>query len=149
MMRLWSIHPRYLDRQGLTACWREALLAQKVLRGETRGYRNHPQLERFREQESPEIAISAFLTAIANEARERGYRFHRDKIGYCGRTCPRIPVTTGQLDREWARLRAKLCQRSPTVAERWADVARPEPHPLFDVVAGPVATWERSTASND
>jgi hypothetical protein len=46
-MRLWSVHPRYLDRQGLTAAWREALLAQKVLTGTTRGYRNHPQLVRF------------------------------------------------------------------------------------------------------
>jgi len=31
-MRLWTIHPKYLDRQGLLALWREALLAQKVLR---------------------------------------------------------------------------------------------------------------------
>jgi len=28
-MRLWSVHPRHLDRQGLTACWREALLAHR------------------------------------------------------------------------------------------------------------------------
>ena len=48
-MRLWSVHPLHLDRQGLTACWREALLAQAVLAGRTRGYRAHPQLERFRE----------------------------------------------------------------------------------------------------
>jgi hypothetical protein len=47
-MRIWSVHPRYLDRQGLTAGWREGLLAQKVLTGTTKGYRNHPQLRRFR-----------------------------------------------------------------------------------------------------
>lgn len=46
-VRLWSLHPRYLDTAGLTAGWREALLAQKVLTGVTRGYRHHPQLERF------------------------------------------------------------------------------------------------------
>ena len=43
-MRLWSIHPRYLDSMGLVALWREALLAQAVLRGETKGYKFHPQL---------------------------------------------------------------------------------------------------------
>ena len=47
-MRIWSLHPQYLDRQGLTAAWREGLLAQKVLTGTTKGYRNHPQLRRFR-----------------------------------------------------------------------------------------------------
>ena len=47
-MRLWSLDPAHLDRQGLVACWREALLAQAVLAGRTRGYRHHPQLERFR-----------------------------------------------------------------------------------------------------
>ena len=46
-MRLWSLHPKYLDARGLVALWREALLAQAVLRGETRGYRHHPQLARF------------------------------------------------------------------------------------------------------
>jgi hypothetical protein len=34
-MRLWSLHPKHLDRQGLLAVWREGLLAQEVLRGET------------------------------------------------------------------------------------------------------------------
>lgn len=46
-MRLWTLHPEYLDRQGLVALWREAPLAKAVLEGKTRGYRRHPQLERF------------------------------------------------------------------------------------------------------
>jgi hypothetical protein len=41
----------YLDGRGLVALWREALLAQAVLRGRTRGYR-HPQLARFRSREN-------------------------------------------------------------------------------------------------
>lgn len=37
-MRLWSIHPRYLDTKGLVALWRETLLlAQAVLFGNTKG----------------------------------------------------------------------------------------------------------------
>ena len=46
-MRLWSLHPKYLDIKGLVACWREGLLARKVLLDQTKGYKNHPQLIRF------------------------------------------------------------------------------------------------------
>src|SRR5277367_3724614 len=79
-MRLWTIHPQYLDPQGLVALWREALLARAVLRGQTRGYRHHPQLERFRAHASPRRAISAYLAAIHSEATERGYTFDKGKI---------------------------------------------------------------------
>ena len=65
-MRLWTLHPRYLDPQGLVALWREALLARAVLRGEIRGYRHHPQLDRFRAQAAPVSALNAYL------ARPRG-----------------------------------------------------------------------------
>ncbi len=34
-MRLWTLHPKYLDPRGLVALWREALFAQAVLRGWT------------------------------------------------------------------------------------------------------------------
>lgn len=56
-MRLWSVHPKYLDTRGLTACWREGLLARKVLLGQTKGYRNHPQLIRFRNTQNPVAAV--------------------------------------------------------------------------------------------
>src|SRR5262245_66557649 len=106
-MRLWSLHPRYLDAQGLVALWREALLARAVLRGKTRGYRHHPQLARFRAHVSPRLAISAYLAAIHAEAEARGYEFDRRKVGVV-RSVPVIPVTRGQLDHEWAHLRKKL-----------------------------------------
>jgi hypothetical protein len=139
-VRLWSVHPRYLDTPGLTAAWREGLLAQKVLAGQTRGYRQHPQLTRFRAAD--ESAIAAYLDGVWVEAAGRGYAFDRTKI--VGRFDPalRLEVTNGQLAHEWAHLRAKLAERSPTVLARWRDVPVPEPHPLFVVVAGPVAPWE-------
>ncbi|MFP3165813.1 MAG: pyrimidine dimer DNA glycosylase/endonuclease V, partial [Nitrososphaeria archaeon] len=34
-MRLWSLHPSFLDKQGILGVWREGLLAQKVLIGKT------------------------------------------------------------------------------------------------------------------
>lgn len=143
-MRLWSVHPGYLDRQALTACWREALLAQAVLAGRTRGYTRHPQLERFRDQADPLASIGVFLAGVVREADNRGYRFDRSRIDSGVSTVPLIAVTSGQLALEWAHLRAKLAARSPDVAAKWRDVVHPDPHPLFRSVPGPIAEWERA-----
>ncbi|WP_367846135.1 pyrimidine dimer DNA glycosylase/endonuclease V [Rhodanobacter geophilus] len=142
-MRLWSLHPRYLDAQGLVALWREALLAKAVLRGETRGYLHHPQLTRFREHARPRLAINSYLATIHDEATRRGYRFDRSKIGPV-REVPPITVTSGQLAREWHHLQRKLAVRSPDVLSRWIGVAAPDCHPLFRRKPGPVASWERA-----
>jgi hypothetical protein len=141
-MRLWTIHPRYLDPQGLVASWREALLAQKVLAGRTRGYRHHPQLIRFQERADPMGAISAFLTGLVAEANARGYRFDRSKI-LVRPTRGRIVETKGQLLYEWRHLRRKLKARSPEVLRKWRGVASPEAHPLFRISAGKVRSWEK------
>ena len=143
VVRLWSVHPRYFDRQALAACWREGLLAQSVLLNPGRGYSNHPQLERFRDQVSPVDAISAFLEGIADEADDRGYNFARGKIASSGTEVALISVTRGQLQYEWSHLRAKLRRRSPDVAELCADVRMPELHPVFTLVDGRIASWER------
>ncbi|KQV06609.1 pyrimidine dimer DNA glycosylase/endonuclease V [Leifsonia sp. Root112D2] len=142
-MRLWSLHPRYFDRQALTACWREALLAQAVILGRTRGYTAHPQLRRFSEQEHPERAAAAYLAGIVDEADARGYHFDREKMVASTVGVALIAVTDGQVAYEWSHLRAKLERRSPEVALRWREIRQPEAHPLFSVVPGPVADWER------
>ena len=79
-MRLWSLHPRYLDTKGLLAVWREGLLAQKVLKGQTKGYTHHPQLKRFKECKAPLRAIASYLHVICDEADTRGYAFQRNKL---------------------------------------------------------------------
>ena len=139
-MRLWSLHPRFLDAKGLVAVWREGLLAKAVLRGATRGYRSHPQLERFRAQPRPLASINAYLRSIWIEARSRGYRFDATQVGRASEG--RLPVSRGQLAFEWEHLLAKLCQRAPS---RFATLKgeRPAPHPHFRLVRGGVATWER------
>ncbi|APX31706.1 pyrimidine dimer DNA glycosylase [Brachybacterium sp. P6-10-X1] len=145
-MRLWSLHPRHLDRQGLTGCWRESLLAQAVLAGRTRGYRSHPQLERFRAQGDPLATVGAYLDVLAEEATARGYRFDRTRIDAApadGAEPARIPVTGGQLALEWGHLLTKLEHRSPDRWQREHLVAGPEPHPLFTVVPGDIEPWER------
>ncbi|BDH56064.1 pyrimidine dimer DNA glycosylase/endonuclease V [Tsukamurella sp. PLM1] len=143
-MRIWSVHPRYLDRQALVACWRETLLAQAVLAGRTKGYTRHPQLERFRGAPDPLGAVSAYLVALADEADARGYRFDRTRIDEPTLTVAPIDVTDGQLNLEWVHLRAKLEARSPDVARRWRTVETPDPHPSFRGVPGPVEPWERT-----
>ena len=142
-MRIWSLHPSLLDRRALVACWRETLLAQKVLRGLTRGYTNHPQLIRFRAHPQPLEAVAAYLSGLADEADARGYSFNRALIGAGGdeagkdstnknsagkngtdKNCTgkaenpyasvaRIPVPLGQLEYELAFLQHKVAGRDP------------------------------------
>jgi hypothetical protein len=144
MVRLWSIHPQYLDPVGLVALWRESLLAQAVLRGLTRGYTRHPQLIRFREQTEPEAAIAAYLRSVADEA-ERGYSFDRAKIASAA-SAESIEVADGQLRFEWQHLRAKLRARNPGWHQSIASVKKPLPHPVFAIVRGSIADWERANA---
>ena len=141
-MRLWSIHPKYLDSQGIVALWRETLLAQAVLRNETKGYRNHPQLERFKNCPAPLSAISNYLKCIHMESDARGYSFNKSKIKPARSTII-LSVTSGQIDYEWLHLMSKLKQRSPTVYKKWHTCTTVEPHPLFKVCAGEIEQWER------
>lgn len=140
-MRLWTLHPRYLDSKGLVALWREALLAQAVLSGQTRGYVNHPQLVRFRDTPSPVESIAFYLRVVHGEATRRGFRFDATKIA-APECADLILVTSGQLDYEWAHLKEKLRARSPSWLTGIQSVSRPDPHPLFRIVPGAVEEWE-------
>ena len=157
-MRLWSLHPSLLDRQGLVACWREALLAQAVLLGRTRGYTKHPQLERFRAHGNPTDAIGVYLAGLYDESLQRGYQFNPERISLVAEGADvakvtgytaKIAVTFGQLGFEWSHLRAKLYERSPDFLHNHAATLEAPGqllpvHPLFTPVAGKIATWERA-----
>lgn len=140
-MRLWTLHPGYLDPQGLVALWREALLAQRVLLGATRGYRHHPQLERFRQARDPVASIASFLLAVAAEADERGYRFDRSLV-VAEPATEQLEATTGQLSFEAQHLGSKLARRNPALLSRLPQAGTPKAHPLFRIVPGPPAPWE-------
>ena len=144
-MRLWTVHPKYLDPVGLVALWREALLARAVLRGGTRGYRHHPQLTRFREQARPVELLNCYLAAVYAEACHRGYTFDRRKLGRAGKDL-RISETTGQLAAEWVHLLGKLRQRAPERYHGLVGIRHPAAHPLFRIVRGRVRAWERSAS---
>jgi hypothetical protein len=145
-MRLWSLHPKYLDSKGLVALWREALLARAVLGDMTKGYTRHPQLERFRAAPRPLPAIECYLAAVYAEAVRRGYRFDTSKVRTDVR-CGKLPVTRGQLEFEKAHLARKLARRAPDACKALRGVTRPVAHPLFRMVPGPVEEWERGAGS--
>jgi len=141
-MRLWSLHPEYLDVRGLVALWREGLLARKVLQQQTKGYKNHPQLCRFNAHLQPLAAIDCYLRYIYEEAVRRGYRFDASKIGH-KQQCPKITLTKEQLRHELNHLKTKLKMRDPARYKKILAVKKPRAHPLFKMIAGGIETWEK------
>lgn len=142
-MRIWSLHPKYLDAKGLVVLWRESLLAQKVLQGKTKGYKNHPQLERFKRQRDPIAAIATYLQEVAEEAKRRRYNFDSSKIDSKRIHDERIQVTHGQLMYEWKHLCHKLRDRDPQTWIQIQTILAPEPHPLFTMIDGDIEAWEK------
>lgn len=141
-MRIWSIHPKYLDTKGLVALWRESLLAKKVLAGNTKGYVNHPQLERFKEMNDPIAAIDYYLSIIYEESIQRGYKFDRMKFN-ANVLKTEIKVTTEQINFERNHLLAKLKNRD---FPKYLEVSKENSmflHPLFSEIEGGIASWEK------
>jgi hypothetical protein len=141
-MRLWSLHPRYLDQKGLVAVWREGLLALAVLKGKTKGYKYHPQLIRFRSGKAPIECMKCYLWHIYQESVVRGYHFDLKKIGKI-KNVPSLKVTAGQLSYELEHLKGKLRTRDPSMYRKLRNIASPNPHPLLKVVSGKIEEWER------
>ncbi|MFC2081427.1 pyrimidine dimer DNA glycosylase/endonuclease V [Bacteroidota bacterium] len=145
-MRIWSLHPKYLDTKGLIALWRETLLAKKVLEGKTVGYRNHPQLFRFKQVHEPLNSIHQYLFYVYQEATTRGYNFNKNKFeGEFNPTT--MTVTKGQLNYEIIHLLNKLKIRDTLKHTELINTTRIEPHPLFKLVEGDVEEWEKQGSS--
>ena len=140
-MRIWSLHPKYLDPKGLVALWRETLLAKCVLEGKTKGYKNHPQLYRFKEAVNPLDAINQYLSEIYFEASKRNYNFDKRKIDWDFKK-NKMNVTRGQLKYEASHLSNKLKTRDIKKFEELNALIIFEPHPLFEPVDGSIAKWE-------
>lgn len=140
-MRIWSLHPKYLDVKGLVALWRESLLAKHVLLGQTKGYKNHPQLIRFKNSDSPLDSINQYLAEIYKESQRRGYHFSREKIDWSYAESA-IAVTKGQINYEKTHLLKKLALRDQAKYQRLLEDTALEIHPLFQVEDGDVEAWE-------
>jgi len=140
-MRIWSLHPKYLDTKGLVAVWRETLLAKHVLEGKTKGYKHHPQLHRFQKLSNPVAAINQYLSCIYTEGMARGYNFKKEKIDWNFKKIS-LPVTNGQLKYEISHLRKKLELRDKEKHNQLIVQSSYEIHPMFRVVEGEIEEWE-------
>ena len=140
-MRIWSVHPKYLDAKGLVALWRETLLAKNVLEGNTKGYKNHPQLNRFKAVEKPLEAINQYLAEVWDEATRRGYSFDRNKIDFDFKKI-KIEVTIGQMQYEFNHLLKKLEQRDPERYKQFEKLKMVDCAEIFDVKEGEIEKWE-------
>jgi len=140
-MRIWSLHPKYLDSKGLVALWREALLAKKVLEGKTKGYKNHPQLERFKKSKNPIDCINQYLAIVYKESVSRGYNFNKEKIDW-NFYKTKLKVTNGQIDYERIHLINKLKTRDIRKYRMLKTEKTFQPHTLFKVVKGNIEKWE-------
>jgi hypothetical protein len=140
-MRIWSLHPKYLDAKGLVALWRETLLAKNVLEGKTAGYRNHPQLNRFKQAERPVDAINQYLYEIYLESLNRNYSFNKQKINMSFKKSE-LTVTSGQLNYEVTHLLNKLKTRDINKYEELKTRSTFDIHPIFRLVSGDIEKWE-------
>jgi len=140
-MRLWSLHPKYLDSKGLVALWREALLAKKVLEGKTKGYKNHPQLIRFKEFKDPLKAINSYLYYVFKEAEKRNYNFNKKKISIKKPLSKIISVTDKQVKYEFQHLYKKLKKRNKNL--KIEKIKKIEINPIFYLVKGEIESWEK------
>ncbi len=140
-MRIWSLHPKYLDAKGLVALWREAFLARHVLEGRTKGYKNHPQLNRFKAMKNPVEVLDQYLSEVYIEAAGRNYNFDKQKINW-NFTKTKMKVTTGQLNYEVAHLLNKLHDRDIKKYKELKSYSAIDTHPLFTPVDGDVENWE-------
>ena len=140
-MRIWSLHPKYLDKKGLLALWRETLLAKQVLEGKTKGYKNHPQLDRFKKAKNQANCINQYLATVYQESVRRGYNFAHGRIRWNFKPV-KLTVKSGQLNYEKNHLLNKLKIRDIVRYKELTKKTKFEPHPLFKVVEGNIEEWE-------
>ena len=140
-MRLWSLHPKYLDSKGLVALWRETLLAKHVLEGKTKGYKNHPQLTRFKLADDPLDAIHHYLRIIHEESVAREFQFDKKKFR-SNAVAKKMKVTAGQMEYEFEHLKKKLAIRDTQKLKELLLVNEIKTHPLFIIIPGEVEDWE-------
>lgn len=141
-MRIWSLHPKYLDTKGLIALWRETLLAKHVLEGNTKGYKKHPQLERFKKTQKPIECINEYLFYVHKEASKRAYNFNKEKINL-NYSKSELTVTKGQINYEKIHLLNKLKSRDINKFNELLKNEHIDLHPIFKVVEGEIEDWEK------
>jgi len=141
-MRLWSIDLEYLDSKGLVALWREALLAKNVLEDNTKGYKNHPQLIRFKKSKDPLKEINKYLYIIYLESQNRNFKFNKLKFKQY-KIENKIDITKGQIEFEFKHLLKKLKIRDQKKYEEIKNIKPIKANKLFKIKPGKIESWEK------
>ena len=89
------------------------MLAQKVLKGETKSHENHPRLKKSKAHPHSQYAIANYLVEIWKESKRREYNFNKEKIGYT-KIVEKIPITQSELRYEFDLLRDGTKKRTPS-----------------------------------
>ena len=144
-MRIWSLHPQYLDQKGLGGQWEEGIIAQNTLFFQEGKYLNYPVLHRVKAHQEPVAWIGMYLNEILKEANvNRGYNYNDQLIKQLKPTLP-MPVTRGQLYYEWTLLQGRLQKRDPVKMSLndGVDINNIKANPMFYVIDGDIEDWER------
>lgn len=129
-MRMWSFHPKYLDPKGFVAEWRETLLARNVLKGLTKGWVKHPQLNRFRKAKDRIGFINRYLYVIYEDSIRRNYNFDKSKLCY-DFSNEVVEISKEDLINEWNVYLNKIKKRSNKLYITMKYIKIPELHPCF------------------
>lgn len=159
-MRLWTIHPSFLDQKGLCGLWRETLVGLKALeKGPGAPWYNHPQLARFKVYPNGLAMLAEYAEHVLDEGHKRGYNFNTAllepylelyEMNFDG--C--IMVTKGQFDYEVEHFIRKLASRDEMRYQLYMEKMGPRslyqpkievfvPNPVFRIVDGPIEVWEK------
>lgn len=149
IMRIWSFHPKYLDKQGLSRAINEGIAGNKALRKTGEGYppswEKHSQLERFKTTAIPGIYSQLYLDRLFM-IKYNSWMLETNQEPFFDdieNPYPKLKVTIGQLKYEWQRYLKKISKRSPKLYEELKSIELPEPHPLFNIIDGDVESWEK------
>ena len=117
------------------------MLAKNVLEEKTKGYKNHPQLIRFKNSANPLQGINQYLAAVYKESQTRGYHFNKDKLKIYNEPVT-LTVTRKQIEYETQHLLKKLKTRDMERYHRLLNETNIEPHPIFKIIDGEIEAWE-------
>lgn len=155
-MRLWTIHPKYLDGKRLTSQWKEGIQMMHIWKeiGENPepakrlGYVSHPQVRRLSnllvaDSGLISLLLHQHLTAVHEESVQRSYSFNKKLIDDLAPDCknaPKVYVTMGQVAYEFALMATKN--------NEWSQKVAIDPYmlcnPIFQVVSGSIESWEKT-----
>jgi len=120
-------------------------LAKKVLEGQTKGYKNHSQLERFKNTHDPISYINYYLSGVFDQASMRKYKYDESKIDSFEVT-EGISVNHKQVIYEFNFLQDKLFSRDIKqwkINESYRESGYIILHPLFYIKLGEIESWEK------